>query len=164
MIYRLPPPVYSKLFYDRKTSNDLLVGQCTNKKVKMTKEKFKKSVFEWKETQPKAFDTLNDKLINAPILAYTDYNLLFVLHTDASNPGLGAVLYQHQDGEDRVVASWAIREELSGSQTGNSGAQMGHYREVSWLPVWCCSMWWLTTTPWPTSSLPQNQMPPVRGG
>ena len=74
--------------------NDLLVGQCTNRKVKKTKGKFKKSVLEWKESQQKAFDTLKDKLINAPILAYADYNLPFVLYTDASNTGLGAVLYQ----------------------------------------------------------------------
>ena len=92
---------YSKI---ARPLNDLLVGQCTNKKVKKTKGKFKKSVFEWKESQQKAFDILKDKLINAPILAYADYSLPFVLHTDASITGLGAVLYQHQDEEGRVVA------------------------------------------------------------
>ena len=30
--------------------------------------------------------------------------LPFKLQTDASNIGLGAVLYQHQDGQDHVVA------------------------------------------------------------
>ena len=39
-----------------------------------------------------------------PVLAYADYRLPFKLHTDASTTGLGAVLYQHQDGHDRVVA------------------------------------------------------------
>ncbi|MCG7869398.1 MAG: hypothetical protein JAY74_23895, partial [Candidatus Thiodiazotropha taylori] len=39
-----------------------------------------------------------------PALAFADYKLPFKLHTDASVSGLGAVLYQYQDGADRVVA------------------------------------------------------------
>ncbi len=38
------------------------------------------------------------------MLAYADYRLSFKLHTDASGTGLGAVLYQCQEGVDRVVA------------------------------------------------------------
>ena len=38
------------------------------------------------------------------MLAYADFSLPFILHTDASGRGLGAVLYQHQDGVDRVIA------------------------------------------------------------
>ena len=41
---------------------------------------------------------------SAPILAYLDYKLPFVLHTDSSSEGLGAVLYQKQDGKLRVIA------------------------------------------------------------
>ena len=43
-------------------------------------------------------------LTNPPVLAYADYRLPFTLHTDASANGLGAVLYQKQDGIGRVVA------------------------------------------------------------
>ena len=42
--------------------------------------------------------------MNPPALAYADYRLPFKLHTDASTTGFGAVLYQHQDEQDRVVA------------------------------------------------------------
>ena len=62
----------------------------------------------WTETQQTAFETLKEKLTNPPVLAYADYRLSFKLHTDASTTGLVAVLYQHQDGQDRVV-SYASR-------------------------------------------------------
>ena len=37
-------------------------------------------------------------------LAYPDYQLPFTLHTDSSTDGLGAVLYQKQNGKQRVIA------------------------------------------------------------
>lgn len=46
---------------------------------------------------------LIEMLTNPPILAYPNFESPFVLHTDASNEGLGAVLYQHQDGKLRVI-------------------------------------------------------------
>ena len=42
--------------------------------------------------------------VNAPILAFPDYKLPFILHTDSSTEGLGAVLYQKQEGKLRVIA------------------------------------------------------------
>ena len=41
-------------------------------------------------------------------MGYPDYNKLFELHSDASMVGCGAVLYQNQDGEKRVI-SYASR-------------------------------------------------------
>ena len=37
------------------------------------------------------------------ILAYPDYKAPFIVHTDASQEGLGAVLYQEQEGTLRVI-------------------------------------------------------------
>ena len=60
--------------------------------------------FSWAEAQQQTFDTIISSLTNPPILAYADYSLPFELHTDASLDGLGAVLYQEQEGKKRVVA------------------------------------------------------------
>ena len=40
---------------------------------------------------------------SAPILAFADFTKPFKLHTDVSTIGLGAILYQEQDGKDRVI-------------------------------------------------------------
>ena len=47
---------------------------------------------------------LIDKCAQAPILAYADFFLSFELFIDASGIGLGAILYQTQEGKKRVIA------------------------------------------------------------
>ena len=46
--------------------------------------------------------------MEAPILACPDFEVPFVLQTDDSNTGLGAVLTQSRDGPERVI-SYASR-------------------------------------------------------
>ena len=58
----------------------------------------------WMDTEQQIFDDLKTKLTSPLILAYPDFNLPFELHTDVSTMGLGAVLYQDQDGRKRVIA------------------------------------------------------------
>ena len=58
----------------------------------------------WEPEQQEAFETLQKLCTEYPILAYADFKAPFVLHTDASGDGLGAVLYQVQDGQKRVIA------------------------------------------------------------
>ena len=64
----------------------------------------KEPPFVWSAECQSAFDTLVQKLTTAPILAYADYECPFLVQTDASGHGLGAVLAQVQDGKERAIA------------------------------------------------------------
>uniref|UniRef100_A0A3Q2EEI4 Gypsy retrotransposon integrase-like protein 1 n=1 Tax=Cyprinodon variegatus TaxID=28743 RepID=A0A3Q2EEI4_CYPVA len=59
---------------------------------------------EWTESHQRVLEELINCLIQPPILAFPDFSLPFVLHTDASSKGLGAVLYQKQNEKLRVIA------------------------------------------------------------
>ena len=61
--------------------------------------------FKWTEDCQIGFDNLKQALTSAPILAYPDYSKPFILETDASLKGLGAVLSQRRkDNTVRVIA------------------------------------------------------------
>ncbi|MCG8033830.1 MAG: DDE-type integrase/transposase/recombinase [Candidatus Thiodiazotropha taylori] len=87
-----------------KPLNDLLIGHPTNKQTLNKKKKKKSTPWQWGEMQQKSFDTLKSKLSSPPVLAYADFKKPFIVHTDASTEGLGAVLYQEQAGTERVIA------------------------------------------------------------
>lgn len=59
---------------------------------------------EWNEDQQKAFDTLKQRLTEAPVLACPDFSKKFAVQTDASNYGLGGVLSQETEEGERVIA------------------------------------------------------------
>ena len=83
--------------------NGLLQGQGSTAATKSKKRKKPLAEFRWGDKQQKAFDTVKDKLTHPPILAYADYSFPFGVHTDSSSSGLGAVLYQNQQGVERVI-------------------------------------------------------------
>ncbi|UYV71663.1 K02A2.6-like, partial [Cordylochernes scorpioides] len=62
-----------------------------------------KSTFHWNQDCEDAFVTLKGGLCSSPVLVYPQPGMRFVLDTDASNSGIGAVLSQVQDGEERVI-------------------------------------------------------------
>ena len=63
--------------------------------------------FHWNPSCQSAFDELKRRLVSPPILAYPDFSLPFVLHTDASATVVGAVLCQIQNGMERVISYWS---------------------------------------------------------
>ncbi len=65
----------------------------------------KDAEFAWTTQCAEAFDRLKSLLTSAPVLAFPDFRVPFILETDASGNGLGAVLAQRQeDGSVRPVA------------------------------------------------------------
>ena len=61
-------------------------------------------MIKWEQECQEAFDKLKELCTSTPILAYADFGKPFKLHTDASVLGLGAVLYQEQDGVEKVIS------------------------------------------------------------
>uniref|UniRef100_A0A3B1IW44 ribonuclease H n=1 Tax=Astyanax mexicanus TaxID=7994 RepID=A0A3B1IW44_ASTMX len=65
--------------------------------------------FRWSDEAERAFGELKRRLCNAPVLAYPNMSESFIVDTDASDRGLGAVLSQVQDGSERVIAYYSRR-------------------------------------------------------
>lgn len=62
-----------------------------------------KAEFVWNPECETSFRKLKAALCSGPILGYPREQGKFILDTDASNVGIGAVLSQVQDGEERVI-------------------------------------------------------------
>ena len=90
-----------------------LIGPTNVKKNKSKKERVRKEVttlekpelttptFVWTLEHQVAFDTLKILLTTAPLFGYLNFNREFILESDASLKGLGAVLSQ-QDNASTV--------------------------------------------------------------
>lgn len=96
--YRRFVPGYASI---AKPLNDLLAGHPTNSSGKSKKEA---TTWKWGSDEQEAFDMLIEKLTSPPILGYADFSQPFIINIDASGSGLGAVLYQEQDNQERVIA------------------------------------------------------------
>ena len=100
--------------------------------------------FHWDTECQAAFDNLKIQLVPAPVLAYPKYRYDFVLETDASYVGLGAVLPQLQDDGKLHPLSYASRG-LTALEKNYSVTELetlavvwaiGHYRaEIVWTQV-----------------------------
>ena len=69
---------------------------------------------EWTERRNEAFRQLKNALTSALLLGFPHEEWLWYLNTDTSDVGMGAVLSQIQDGEERVIAY--VSKSLEGSE------------------------------------------------
>ena len=67
---------------------------------------------QWSDREEEAFKMLKDSLVQSPVLCLPDVQRKFIVRTDASSTGLGAVLLQEHDGEKHPVA-YASRKLLT---------------------------------------------------
>ena len=76
----------------------------------------------WNESCDTAFSELKQRLISAPVLGYPNFTKPFILETDASLQGLGAMLSQHQEKGVLVLsyASCGLQESKKNMQNYSS--------------------------------------------
>ncbi len=65
--------------------------------------------FAWDKNCQHAFEQLKEQLISAPVLAFPDLNGDYILYTDASDVGMGAVLTQKDENDEEKVVSFASK-------------------------------------------------------
>ena len=109
--------------------------------------------FKWTAECEEAFRDIKHRLWSAPILAFPQLDVPFILDSDASDSGLGAVLFQVQCGKERVIAyavrallkaKWnysTTRKELLALVWGTEHFETFLYGDVFWsgLTIMLCS-------------------------
>ena len=114
-------------YYQRFIPKFAKIAQCLHELVGPTSNKYKKArgqmkgklaaspkmsipkEFKWMPEHQQALDALKEALVTAPILGYCDFNREFVLETDASLQGLGAVLSQQDETGKLCVIAYATQ-------------------------------------------------------
>ena len=93
-------PLYDLL---RKDAEVKVMNKKKKTENKSSQKYESKEPITWLEHHQKILDELLDYLKSPEVIAYPNFDLPFFINCDASNQGLGAVLYQKQDGIDRVI-------------------------------------------------------------
>ena len=110
-------------YYQRFIPKFAKIAQCLHELVGPTSNKHKKArsqmkgklaaspkvsipkEFKWMPEHQQVFDALKEALLTAPVLGYPNFSREFVLETNASLQGLGAVLSQQDEtGKLHVIA------------------------------------------------------------
>ena len=100
----------------------------------------KRKEWSWTKESEEAFATLKQRLTTSPVLSFPRFNQEFILDTDASSFGLGAVLSQ-KVGWTRASDSLCqpdahqVRTKVLCHSQGNAGPGLGS-TTVSPIPVW----------------------------
>lgn len=80
------------------------INNCADKSEELLKFLRKNIEFKWTEKEQTAFENLKTELISQKVLRQPGFTRGFILDTDASNSGIGAVLSQmFEDGEHPII-------------------------------------------------------------
>lgn len=107
---RIAKPMYELLQYKNPVATVPQLRQKRGKGAQLSS----RTPIQWIEERQRTLDQLINILSSPPVLAYPDFDLPYVLCTDASQQGLGAVLYQHQGGKLRIIAYGSRTLSLAG--------------------------------------------------
>ena len=96
-------PLYDLLNWDQKAvkmshAHKRKTGKSSNN------QRPSNSPIQWTQKHADILNILIERITSPPILAYPQYHEPFIVHTDASQDGLGAALYQKQSDVMRVIA------------------------------------------------------------
>ena len=78
-------------------------------KKKNTGQANSKQKVNWTDNHQQILNGFIDILVTYPVLAYPEFDKPFTLHIDASQEGLGAVLYQETEGKNLSVVAYGSR-------------------------------------------------------
>ncbi len=94
-----------------------------------------RALAKWDAPEEEAFQAIRNSLVAAPVLAHPDWKKEFILNTDASDVGLGAVLSQKAErGRGEVAISYLSRALTKAEQKWRV-----HEREALAI-VWACEV------------------------
>ena len=115
-----PPRNYTKIwrflgatrFFQHFIKNYARIARPLNNLLEGEASKWKAQPVDLTPEAVEAFDLLKTKCVTAPVLAFANFEKPFLLETDASSCGLGAVLSQKQDDDKYhlvTYASWELK-------------------------------------------------------
>lgn len=99
-------------------------------------EKMKKHTsIEWTESLSQQWDLVKRAFATAPFLKFPDFNKRFVIATDASQTGIGGVLYQPDDEGNTITANNIVA--IVSKQLNESQRRYPVYKKELWAVVYC---------------------------
>ena len=102
---RIAKPLYDLLKRpDEKGQQPFRTQREKGKTAKQRGQQLSRVPVMWTSECQEALEQLITAVTNPPAMAYPDFSQPFILHADASEQGLGAAVYQRQDGKLRVIA------------------------------------------------------------
>lgn len=103
---------------------------------KLTSNGKKAPLFAWSQEADVAFNKLKKCLSSSSVLCCPDFDQPFEIHADASDYGIGAVLCQVKEGQERVIAFYS--KSLSDQEKNYSATEREALAVLSAIEHWRC--------------------------